>query len=251
MEMPLGLGEWDLIAVAVVIGSFLGVLIKRLPENEPFVVQRSRCGECGAPLTIVDLVPLASWFRTGGRCRHCGAWIGWFYPGVEVAALGIAVLSVAVDRGVAAWLDASLGWWLLVLAWIDWRRSVLPDVLTLPLIILGLAAAWRLVPGDLVDRLIGAGCGFVGLWAVAVIYRRARGREGLGFGDAKLFAASGAWVGATGLPSVLAGAAIAGLVAAGALMLSGVRLNRHSAIPFGPFLAAATWLVWLFGPLKF
>ena len=112
-----------------------------------------------------------------------------------------------------------------------------------------MVAAWALAPDELRDRVAGAACGYLGLWLVALIYRRLRGRDGLGLGDAKLLAAAGAWVGASGLPSVLAGAALAALAAAGGLTLAGTRLDRHSALPFGPFLAAATWLVWLFGPI--
>jgi leader peptidase (prepilin peptidase)/N-methyltransferase len=154
-----------------------------------------------------------------------------------------------VDRGGAAWLDALFGWWLLALGWIDLRRWILPDVLTLPLIPIGLVLAAVLGPEELVDRIAGAAFGYAGLWAVAWIYRRLRGRDGLGLGDAKLLAAAGAWVGVSGLPSVLAGGAIAALLAAGGLALAGTRLRRDSALPFGPFLAAAAWAVWLFGPI--
>jgi leader peptidase (prepilin peptidase)/N-methyltransferase len=247
---PLGLAEWGLVGVAPVIGSFVGVVIDRVPEGEPVAAARSRCPYCRTVLAARDLVPLASWLAARGRCRYCGKWLGWFYPGVELAALAVAVLAVAVDRGVDAWIDATLGWWLLALGWIDWRRLVLPDLLTLPLIPLGLAAI-GLAPNELWDRVAGAACGYLALWAVAWLYRRARGREGLGMGDAKLLAASGAWVGASGLPSVLAGAAIAALLAAGGMMLRGKRLDRYSALPFGPFLAGATWLVWLFGPMTY
>lgn len=248
---PLGLADWYLVAVALLVGSFVGVVIDRLPEGEPFGGGRSRCGECGTALTARDLVPLASWLTSGGRCRHCGARIGWFYPIVELAALAIAVLSLCVDRGFEAWVDALLGWWLLALGWIDWRHGVLPDVLTLPLIVLGLAVAGDFEPERLWDPLLGVFFGYGVLWIVAWAYRRLRGREGLGLGDAKLFAAAGAWVGVTGLPSVLAAAALAGLAAAGGMMLAGRRLDRYSALPFGPFLAAATWLVWLFGPIRY
>jgi leader peptidase (prepilin peptidase) / N-methyltransferase len=248
---PLGLADWYLVAVAPLVGSFVGVVIDRLPAEENAFVGRSGCAHCGTTLTARDLVPLASWLATRGRCRHCGAWIGWFYPAVELAALAIALLSLAVDRDFAAWVDAALGWWLLALGWIDWRHTILPDALTLPLIVLGLAVAGDLEPERLWDPLLGVVFGYAGLWAVGWIYQRVRGREGLGLGDAKLLAASGAWVGVTGLPSVLAGAAIAALAAAGAIMLAGRRLDRHSALPFGPFLAAATWLVWLFGPISY
>jgi leader peptidase (prepilin peptidase) / N-methyltransferase len=248
---PLGLAEWELIGVALLVGSFLGVVIDRLPDGETIVTGRSRCTQCEAVLTARDLVPLASWLALRGQCRHCGARIGWFYPAVELAALAIAVGSVTVTRGYDAWVAAGLGWWLLTLGWIDWRRFVLPDALTLPLIVLGLAAAWGLAPGELWDRVGGAVFGYLLLWAVAWVYRRFRGRDGLGLGDAKVLAAAGAWVGASDLPSVLAGAAIAALAAAGAMMLAGRRLDRHSTLPFGPFLAAATWLVWLFGPIAY
>lgn len=248
---PLGLSDWYLLAVALLVGSFVGVIIDRLPEGEPFAGGRSRCAHCEAPLAVLDLVPLASWLAGRGRCRHCGAWIGWFYPAVELAALAIAVLSLRVDRGFDAWVDALLGWWLLTLGWIDWRHTILPDALTLPLIVIGLAVAGVIEPERLWDPLLGVVFGYAGLWAVAWAYRRLRGREGLGLGDAKLLAAAGAWVGVTGLPSVLAGAAVAALAAAVGMMLAGRRLDRYSALPFGPFLAAATWLVWLFGPISY
>jgi leader peptidase (prepilin peptidase)/N-methyltransferase len=248
---PLGLAEWELLGVALLVGSFVGVVIDRLPDRVPLVRSRSRCAHCAAVLGAGDLVPLASWLASRGRCRQCGAWLGWFYPGVELAALAVAAVSVTFDRGVDAWVDALLGWWLLALAWIDWRRGLLPDVLTLPLIALGLAAAWGLAPGELWDRAVGAAAGYLVLWLVAWVYRRLRGREGLGLGDAKLLAAAGAWVGASGLPSVLSGAAIAALAAAGIMHLAGRRLDRYSALPFGPFLAGAAWLVWLLGPVTY
>jgi len=248
---PLGLADWYLVAAALPVGSFVGLVIDRLPESAPIAEGRSRCEHCGAALFARDLIPLASWLATKGHCRHCGAWLGWYYPAVEAAALGIALVSLAVDRGFEAWIDAALGWWLLALGWIDWRHTILPDALTLPLILFGLAVAGVLEPENLGDPVLGVILGYGLLWAVAWVYRRLRGREGLGLGDAKLLAAAGAWVGLTGLPSVLAGAAIAALVVAGGMMLAGKRLDRHSALPFGPFLAAAMWLVWLFGPVSY
>lgn len=248
---PLGLADWYLAAAGLPVGSFVGVVIDRLPEDDAVARGRSRCGHCGATLTVADLIPLASWIAARGRCRHCGAPIGWFYPAVELAALAIAVLSLTVDRGFAAWVDAALGWWLLTLAWIDWRHMILPDALTLPLVLLGLAVRGVLTPEDLGDPVLGVICGYLGLRGVAWVYRRLRGREGLGRGDAKLLAAAGAWVGASGLPGVLFAAAIAALAAAGGMMLAGNRVDRHTALPFGPFLAVATWLVWLYGPIAF
>ena len=102
---------------------------------------------------------------------------------------------------------------------------------------------------DGTDRALGAALGYLGLRAVALLYRVLRGREGLGHGDPKLLAASGAWVGAMALPQVVLGAAVSALIAAAGLRLAGVPLGAGSALPFGPFLALATWLVWLFGPV--
>ena len=248
---PLEFTEWYLLGVALPLGSFVGVIVERLPEAGSPLTGRSSCTHCGAALTLRDLVPLASWLAMRGRCRHCGAWLGWFYPCVELAALAVAMLSLVVDRGTDAWIDAALGWWLLALAWIDWRHMILPDALTLPLIPFGLLVAATLEPDELWNTLLGAACGYLGLRAIAWIYHWQTGRHGLGRGDAKLLGAAGAWVGVTGLPSVVAGAALAGLAATGAMLLAGERLDRHTALPFGPFLAAATWLVWLLGPIAF
>jgi leader peptidase (prepilin peptidase)/N-methyltransferase len=245
----LGPADWALIAVSPAIGSFMGLLISRLPRHEPVLWDRSRCERCGTVLGAGDLVPLASWLVRRGRCRHCGEALGWFYPGVELLALAVAAVSMTVDRGVGAWLDALLGWFLVTLGWIDMRDWLLPDILTLPLIVAGLAAAALFAPQDLFDRAAGAAAGFASLWLISAIYLRLRGYEGLGRGDAKLLAAGGAWVGLWCLPSVVAGAAVGALIVAAGSMLAGVRLGRRSALPFGPFLALAIWLVWLFGPV--
>jgi leader peptidase (prepilin peptidase)/N-methyltransferase len=227
------------------------VVIRRLPEEGSLVRGRSRCEHCGAVLTVRDLAPFASWLATAGRCRHCGARLGWFYPAVELAALALALIALGVDHGAAAWLDFLLGCWLLALGWIDVDHGVLPDSLTLPLIAVGLLVVGTLQPDDVADRVPGAALGYLFLAGVAWAYRRLRGREGLGLGDAKLFAAAGAWVGAFALPSVLLGAAVSALAAAAVMVLCGRSLSRSSALPFGPFLAAATWAVWLYGPIRF
>jgi leader peptidase (prepilin peptidase)/N-methyltransferase len=241
--------EWSLVLASPFIGSFLGVLIQRLPDGAPIARDRSRCDACGAPLRVRDLVPLFSWLVAGGRCRYCEQPLGWFYPAVELAALAIAVVSVLIDAGQRAWLDCILGWWLLALGWIDLRCWLLPDALTLPLIIAGLAASFIFDPDQLVNRALGAALGYVSLMTIAALYRALRGREGLGGGDAKLLAASGAWLGAAALPQVILLAALSALAAAGSLRLAGIRLGIHSALPFGPFLALATWVLWLFSPI--
>jgi len=236
---------WSSVLAAPFIGSFLGVVVRRLPEGRPIAWSRSYCEGCGARLGVRDLVPLFSWLAGRGRCRFCGRPLEWFYPLIELAALAVALISLFVDNGADVWLDCLLGWWLLTLAWIDVRCWLLPDSLTLPLIIAGLAAAAAFDPEGLTDRAFGAAAGYLGLRMVALIYRALRGRDGLGGGDAKLLAAAGAWVGLRALPQVVLLAALAGLLAAACLRLSGIRLGAQSAIPFGPFLALAIWLLWL------
>ncbi len=239
---------WSALLAAPFVGSFLGVLIHRLPDGLPIAWSRSRCEWCGEVLRVGDLVPLYSWLAARGRCRYCGHSLGWFYPGIEITAIAVPLTAAIVDRGSEIWLDCLLGWWLLALAWIDIRRWLLPNSLTLPLIIVGLVATAIFDPPRLTEHALGAVLGYLSLRAVALLYRVLRGREGLGHGDAKLLAASGAWVGAAALPEVVFGAAITGLFAAACLRLAGIRLGALSALPFGPFLALATWLVWLFGP---
>jgi leader peptidase (prepilin peptidase) / N-methyltransferase len=245
-----GAARWTLLAVAPFIGSFLGVVIRRLPEERPVIWSRSHCEGCGHLLGWRDLVPFFGWLFAKGRCRYCGRALGSFYPAVEIAALAVATFALVVDGGARAWLDSLFGWWLLALGWIDLRRWILPDVLTLPLVLAGLLEAALLAPAALLWRAIGAVLGYLSLAAVAFLYRRLRGRDGLGEGDAKLLAASGAWIGAAALPSVVLAASVGGLV--GALLLAAKRrLGAQTALPFGPFLALATWLVWLFGPFAF
>jgi len=244
-----GLPGWALLLLAPVVGSFLGVVACRLPDGRPLVWSRSRCENCGAVLAVRDLVPLVSWLALRGHCRRCGGWLGWFEPAIELAALLIAALALVVDGMPQAMLDSLFGWWLLTLAAIDLRRWLLPDLLTLPLILAGLVAAALFDPEGLFDRALGAVLGYLFLRAIAAVYRRLRGREGLGGGDAKLFAGVGAWVGATALPQELLGAALVALITAAALRLRGIRLAAHSALPFGPFIALAGWPIWLTGPL--
>ncbi len=235
-----------LLVAAPFVGSFLGLLVVRLPAGENVVLGRSRCRRCGAALGPLDLVPLLSWAASGGRCRHCQAALGWFHPGIEAAALGVALWSVAVVPGWLAWASAGLGWTLLALAVIDHRHMILPDALSLPLIPAGLAVAALAPAGGLVPHLAGAAAGAASLGAVAWAYRRAMGREGLGLGDVKLFAAAGAWVGWQGLPSVLVIGAATGLAAA---VILG-RARPDQPVPFGPYLALGLWITWLYGPVN-
>jgi leader peptidase (prepilin peptidase) / N-methyltransferase len=239
------------ILLAPFIGSFLGVLIARLPEERSVVVARSACETCRHPLGPLDLVPIVSYLAARGRCRHCGAPIGRFHLAVELVALVPAIWAATLDDGLRLWADCILGWALLALSWIDWRHMILPDALTLPLLLAGLGAAQLLDPGNIFDYAIGAALGFLLFRAVAWAYRAARGRDGLGEGDAKLLAAAGAWVTWLGLAQVMLIAALTGIVVAVAGRLAGKKVEAQTAIPFGPCLAFGTWLVWLYGPLAF
>jgi leader peptidase (prepilin peptidase)/N-methyltransferase len=238
---------WPVLA-APFVGSFLGVLILRLPEGRPVALARSACDNCGTRLAPIDLVPLLSYARLRGRCRHCGAPIAPFHWQVELAALAVALSALAGGTAQPGlWLNCLFGWTLLALAWVDWDSMLLPDVLTLPLIPAGLLATLWLEPELATDHALAAAIGYTVLRGLALLYRKVRGREGLGEGDAKLLAALGAWVGLEQLPLVVLVAALAGLVAALLMALRGRDMQASTAIPFGPFLALAGWVIRLIG----
>jgi leader peptidase (prepilin peptidase)/N-methyltransferase len=236
---------WPVLA-APLVGSFLATLAVRLTEGRPFVGGRSACPACGAALSWFELVPLASWTLQHGRCRSCRAPIAALYPLTEAGALALAAWAWAVRPGPDAWLDAAMGWIVLTLAACDIRARVLPDSLVLGLGVGGLLVA---LPVGLPDHAIGAAAGFAALYGVRALHKAVRGVEGLGLGDVKLAGAAGAWVGWQGLPSLVALAAGAGLIAAGLLILLGHRVDRGTEIPFGPFLALGLWMTWLYGSL--
>jgi leader peptidase (prepilin peptidase)/N-methyltransferase len=233
------------VLVAPIVGSFLGVLIRRLPEGRLLHPARSACDHCGHVLGPLELVPLVSWLALRGRCRACGQPIGIFHPAVELAALLVAGFAWSVAPGDAGWVwaTAGLGWILLALGWIDAEHRRLPDALTLPLIPAGLAVTLVLEPDALLDHAVAAVAGYAAFMALAATYRWWRGQDGLGEGDAKLLAAGGAWLGLEALPWTVCGAALIGLAMAALLRLRGKRMGRHTALPFGPPLAAAIWFV--------
>lgn len=240
---------WILLVASPFIGSFLGVLALRLPERRSFAMSRSRCDACGHVLAARDLVPVASFLALRGRCRYCRAPIGRFLLIIELAAMAVVVWAGIETSGAVLAIGCVFGWVLLTLAIIDWRVQLLPDALTLPLLAAGLAVAWFIAPDSLIDHLIGAIAGFVIFATLSIAYQRLRGREGLGFGDAKLLAALGAWVSWQGLPTVILWGSMLGLLFALLRSAAGRGLNWSDRIPFGTFLAAGGWLVWLYGPL--
>ncbi len=238
-----------LVGVGLVMGSFLGTLVLRLPEGRSVVVARSTCDACGSRLAPWQLVPILSWVVQRGACSVCGQRISMFYPAMEIAAAGIAVWASLYVSGLALLLSLVLGWCLLALSVMDIRTFWLSDALTLPLVAGGILAGWLLESEHLTDHLFGAAAGWAGLVLIGYLYRLLRHRPGLGHGDAKLLAAGGAWLGWQGLGSVLLIASFAALLAAMVLRFAGVKIGAQSPLAFGAFLSFGIWTVWLYGPI--
>jgi len=244
-----------LVIAAPFIGSFLTTLAYRLPAGAPIALARSACPSCAGILSPLSLVPVISWMVQRGRCRRCQERISPSYPLIEIAALLIAVWAIWAMPSGSGWVLAVsciLGWTLLVLTLIDTRHFILPDVLTLPLWAAGLVVTFVIDRGqEVTNHLIASVSGFLSLALINVLYRRLRGRDGLGLGDAKLLGAGGAWVGIAGIPGILLIASFSGL--AWALARGGLqhRISAQTRIAFGPFLSLGIWIIWLYGPLEF
>lgn len=232
--------------VSPFIGSFAAVLIRRLPLEQPVALARSRCEACGHVLGPWEMIPLLSAVALRMRCRWCRMRIPLMHVAVELACIAVAAGAIlwAPDTS-SIWLGCALGWCVLTLAWIDWDHMLLPDVLTLPLILAGLGVTLVFDPASATDHAAAAAVGYLAFRGIDLVYRRLRGHDGLGQGDAKLLAAAGAWLGLMALPTVVFTAAIGGLLLAAGLRLAGRTIHRTVPIPFGPPLCAAIWAVWL------
>jgi leader peptidase (prepilin peptidase)/N-methyltransferase len=225
------------------------------PAKYNLVVPRSACPHCGAPIRAHQNIPLVSWLLLGGKCASCKGPISARYPVVELVT---ALLSAAVVwrfgfhwQAVAALF---VTWALVALTVIDLDHQILPDVITLPLMWLGLLAslAWHAglappMPVDPRSAILGAVAGYLTLWSVYWAFKLLTGKEGMGYGDFKLFAALGAWLGWQMLPLVLLLSAFTGAAVGIALIVARGR-DRNVPIPFGPYLAAAGWIAMLWGP---
>lgn len=226
-------------------GSFLNVVIHRLPREESLVRPRSRCPRCKAMIAWYDNVPIVSWLILGGRCRRCRKPISARYPLVEAAT---GVLAASLQRrwtDLPAWTAAAAlaCGALLAVALIDWDTFLIPDELSLGLVVSGLLAApfnpylaggawWQ----PLLWSLFGASCGFAMGWGMASLGEFMLKKEALGGGDVKLLAGVGAWAGATGAFDCLMIGSLIGSVYGVRLLLAG-KAKRSDPIPFGPFLA--------------
>jgi leader peptidase (prepilin peptidase)/N-methyltransferase len=245
----LGLATLMTLLVAPAVGSFIGLASLRMPAGGSVVAGRSGCTGCRRRLGPADLIPLASYLALRGRCRTCRTTIPPRYLLLELGCLGLAVWAFAVQPPLLAVGGALFAWQLLLLAVLDGEHFWLPRTLTLTLIASGLAFAVTRGPDILAASAIGASAGFLALALLAWAYRRLRGREGLGGGDAYMLAGIGAWVGWQGLPTVLLWASVAGLSLAAAAVLTRRGIKADHRLPFGVFLALGAWLTWIYGPL--
>ena len=257
-------GVMLLVFLSLAVGSFLNVVIYRLPvmlerqwqdqarevleqpaqtsERFNLVVPRSRCPSCSRQITSAQNIPVLSWLLLRGRCGHCQAKISPRYPLVELLTAVVSLIVVAVFG--YTWLGAAalvFTWSMLALTFIDYDTHLLPDQITLPLLWLGLVT--NLMGGmvDLGAAVVGAMLGYLFLWCTYWAFKLITGKEGMGYGDFKLFGAIGAWVGWQLLPAAILIASAAGLLYALATSLLGQR-QTSQPIPFGPFLAIAGWV---------
>lgn len=235
-----------LLLCAPAVGSFLGVVIDRVPRGEDVVARRSACRACARPLAPRDLVPVLSFVARRGRCASCGAAIPPWLLYTELAATGAALVALAAGGGpLQVLLNAGLLWLLLALAVSDLQWLRLPDVLVASLGLL--VAAHVILFADPGAAALGAALGAGSFWGLRAGYRRLRGREGLGLGDVKLMAPLGALTGPWDLPLMVL---LAALVALAAALILGARaghtLDAAQPLPFGAPLCAATALVHLF-----
>ncbi len=228
------------------LASAASALVKKLEALPALTLSkpRSRCPHCGHQLAWHENVPLLGWLRLGGRCAKCKAPISKRYPLIELTTgLMFAALSWRFGAQPTTLLWCAFAATLLALAAIDWDTTLLPDSLNQPLLWAGLLAShlgWTLVPMH--EALAGALVGYLSLWSVYWVFKLATGKEGMGYGDFKLLAALGAWLGwKMVLPIVLGASVIGAMVGIGMKMSSALREGRY--VPFGPFLAGGGFVV--------
>lgn len=255
--------------LGLLVGSFLNVVIHRLPRmmeadwqaqcaelrGEPLpaaaplslVRPRSHCPQCGHPIGALENIPIVSWLLLRGRCSACKAPISARYPLVEALTGTLTALTALhFGFGLAAAGAIALVWSLIALTFIDFDTQFLPDSITLPLLWLGLLLNLWGTFTDLPSAVIGAMAGYLSLWSVYWGFKLATGKEGMGYGDFKLLAALGAWLGWQMLPLIILLSSLVGAVVGVALIIL-ARHGRNVPIPFGPYLAAAGLLALFWG----
>ncbi|ODN65942.1 MULTISPECIES: prepilin peptidase [Methylophaga] len=255
--------------LGLLVGSFLNVVIHRLPmmmqrewaqqcqdligdtspETEPLTLSkpRSRCPHCGHAITALENIPVISYLVLKGRCKQCKAPISKRYPLIELfTAILSAVVAWYFGFGAAVCGALLLTWALVALTFIDADHQLLPDSITLPLLWLGLLFNLFEVYTDINSAVIGAIAGYLALWLVYHAFRLVTGKEGMGYGDFKLLAALGAWMGWQALPMIILLSSLVGALVGISLILL-KQQHRDNPIPFGPYLAAAGWLALVCG----
>lgn len=256
--------------LGLMVGSFLNVVIYRLPKmmerdwqaqcaelsgkpepvGAPFnlVLPRSACPHCQHPIGALENIPLLSYLFLRGRCAGCGAHISWRYPIVEaVTGLLSAYAAWHFGFGPAGFAALFFVWALIALTCIDFDTQLLPDAITLPLLWLGLLCNLNSTFTSLEQAVVGAVAGYLVLWSVYWLFKLATGKEGMGFGDFKLLAAIGAWLGWTLLPLVILLSSLVGAVVGIALIVL-TKHGRNIPIPFGPYLAGGSLIALFWGP---
>jgi leader peptidase (prepilin peptidase) / N-methyltransferase len=228
----------------LIVGSFIATLVIRWPQGRG-LRGRSACDACERVLGVRALVPVLSWAVAGGKCQSCGASINWRHPAIEAASALIGVVAMLAQPSVEGAAGALFGWQLLALAALDAEHYWLPDRLTGILAAGGLALGVAGIGIDFQSRIIGGVVGFGALFAIAWLYHRVRGREGMGGGDPKLLGAIGCWMGWQSLPYVLVGSSLLGLLAAFGLMARGQDVAATTRLPFGALLAVAAFSLWV------
>ncbi|MCE3263298.1 MAG: prepilin peptidase [Pseudoduganella sp.] len=256
--------------LGLMIGSFLNVVIHRLPimmqrESDNYVaaesgkelphtdrynlvVPRSACPHCGHQITALENIPVVSWLVLRGKCRACKAPISARYPIIEaLTALLSGWLVWQFGFGWAGMATLVFAWLLVAMTFIDADTQLLPDDLTYPLLWLGLLVNIQGTFVPLQDAVLGAAAGYLVLWTVYWAFKLLTGKEGMGYGDFKLLAALGAWLGWQMLPAIILLSSVVGAVVGITLILF-FKHGRSKPIPFGPYLAGAGMLAMLFGP---
>lgn len=257
--------------LGLMVGSFLNVVIHRLPimlernwrrecrafldlepEPEPdqpynLLVPGSRCPRCDRPIRAWENIPIVSYLLLKRRCKGCRTPIPFRYPAIEALT---ALISIAVAWHFGfTWQTASaliLSWSLICLSFIDFDRQLLPDAITLPVLWTGLFLNVFNIFTDSASSILGAIFGYLSLWLVYHVFRLATGKEGMGYGDFKLLAILGAWLGWSLLPVVVLLSSLVGAVI-GTTMVAVFRRDRSIPIPFGPYLAIAGWIALMWG----
>jgi len=234
--------------VGLALGSFMNVCIYRIPLEKSIIRPSSSCPNCGKKIRFYDNIPLISYLLLLGRCRHCHHPISWRYPAVE-AITGLLSLALFIRYGLSLQylLFLLFATTLVTISFIDLDHQIIPDVLSIPGIVAGLAAAF--IPGNVswFDSIIGIIGGGGTLFLVGLIYEKLTGKQGMGGGDVKLLAMIGAWMGWRSLPFVLLVSSLTGAII-GSVFLLAAGKGYRVRIPFGPFLSLGALFYIFFGP---